>query len=253
MIRAFNARYPPAVVSIRPIHERQPFTMFDFLFAYFSGFVGGLVVALVLGPVADGATLLVASLIGHHAGQLLALAIVLRRQNSSFGALGLHVEPSDGVYLIAGVVLQIAIAAAFIPVARWTGAEGSTQSLIYEIPSVEGTILRAGLVLSLGLLTPVTEELLFRGLLPQVLGRWMSQGMSFVLAALFFAVFHLVGVTAENIVQSMVLLLPQLFIIGLILGWQTMRRRRLGVAIFIHAGFNLVLVLALLFAPETLG
>lgn len=241
------------MVSTGPILERQPFTVSDFLFAYFSGFAGALVVALVLGPVADGATLLVASLIGHHTGQLLALAIVLRRRNSSFAALGLHVEPSDGVYLIAGVVLQIAIIAAFIPVAQWIGAERSTQSLVYEIPNIEGTVLRAGLVLSVALVAPVTEELLFRGLLPQVLGRWMSQGMSFVLAALFFAVFHLVGVTTDNIVQSVVLLLPQLFIIGLILGWQTMRRRRLGVAIFTHAGFNLVAVLVLLFAPETFG
>ncbi|HVR32790.1 MAG TPA: type II CAAX endopeptidase family protein [Acidimicrobiia bacterium] len=241
------------MVSTGPIQERQPFTVFDFLFAYYSGFVGALAVAVVLGPVTDGATLLVASLVGHHAAQLLGLAIVLRRRNSSFGGLGLHVEPSDGVYLIAGVVLQIAIIAAFIPVARLIGAEDSTQSLAYEIPNVEGTLLRAGLVLSVALVGPVTEELLFRGLLPRVVGRWTSQGMSFVVAAFFFAVLHLVGVTTDNIVQSMVLLLPQLFIIGLILGWQTMRRRRLGVAIFTHAGFNLVAVLVLLFAPETFG
>jgi membrane protease YdiL (CAAX protease family) len=79
----------------------------------------------------------------------------------------------------------------------------------------------------------------------------MGRGLSYVVAALVFALFHLLGVTGDNFLQSMLLLVPQLFVVGLILGWQAMRRRRLGVAIFIHSGFNLVAVLALLFAPET--
>jgi hypothetical protein len=239
------------VASPSPLPERQRFTVADFAFTILAGFVGVFVVALAVGPANDPALLLVTSLLGQYAGHLLGLWVVLRRRGSSFGAIGLHVEPSDGLYLFGGVLLQIVIAAAFIPVAEWIGAEGSSQALTEQIPNVGGAALRAGLVVSAALVAPVTEELMFRGLVPRVLDRWMGRGPSYVVAALVFALFHLLGVTGDNFLQSMLLLVPQLFVVGLILGWQAMRRRRLGVAIFIHSGFNLVAVLALLFAPET--
>lgn len=239
------------MTSFDPVPDRQPFTISDFALTVFAGFAGVLVVALALGPLVDQATLLVASLLGQYAGHLLGLRVVLRRRGSSFGAIGLQVEPSDGVYLFAGVALQFLIVVLFAPVAEWLDAEGSTQSLAEQIPALEGTVVRALLVLSVALIAPVIEEIMFRGLLPHVLGRWMGPGMSFTVAAFVFASFHLLGVSSENFLQSVALLVPQLFLVGLVLGWQTMRRRRLGVAIFIHAGFNLVAVLALLFAPET--
>jgi hypothetical protein len=223
----------------------------DFAFTILAGFVGVFVVALAVAPANDPALLLVTSLLGHSAGQLLGLWVVLRRRRWSFGAIGLHVEPSDGLYLFVGVLLQIVIAAAFIPVADWIGAEGSSQALTVQIPNVSGAALRLGLVVSVALVGPVTEELMFRGLLPRVLDRWMGRGLSYVVAALVFAFFHLLGVTGIHFRQVILVFVPQLFVVGLILGWQAMRRRRLGVAIFIHSGFNLT-ALALLFTPETL-
>lgn len=231
--------------------DRQSFTISDFVFAMLAGYVGLFVVVIGLGPDTDAGTLLVASLLGNSAGHLLGLWIVLQRRNSSFGAIGLHVEPIDGLYVFGGMVLQIVVAAAFIPVAQWIGADESSQALARQIPGVEGTAVRVGLIVAIAFVAPVTEELMFRGLLPRVLGRWMGQGLAFAIAALVFAIVHLQGVAADSPMESVVLLLPQLFIVGLILGWQTMKRRRLGVSIFIHSGFNLIGVLALLFAPET--
>ncbi|MDX1448365.1 MAG: type II CAAX endopeptidase family protein [Acidimicrobiia bacterium] len=233
-----------------PVSRRPDFTLADFVLAVATGFVGVFVAALLLSPGAEPATLLVGSLLGQYAGHLIGLRMVVRRRGSSFGALGLHVEPSDGLYLFGGVALQIAVAAAFIPVAELIGAEGSNQALAEQIPTIEGTLLRAGLVLSVALIAPVTEEVMFRGLLPRVLRRWMGWTWAYVLAAFVFAVFHLLGVTGGSLRQSLLLLVPQLFLVGLILGWQARKRRRLGTAIFIHSGFNLVAVLALLFAPE---
>ncbi|HSJ27343.1 MAG TPA: type II CAAX endopeptidase family protein [Acidimicrobiia bacterium] len=233
------------------VPDRHGFTLSDFALTILAGFAGVFVVALTIGSIADTPVLLVASLLGQYAGHLLGLWVVVRRRQSSFGALGLHVEPSDGLYVLGGVTLQILIALAFVPVAEWIGGEGSTQSLAEQIPSVRGATLQAGLILAVALIAPVTEEIMFRGLLPRALGRWMGQGASFAVAALVFAVFHLLGVTPDDFVRSALLLLPQLFIVGLILGWQVMRRRRLGTAIFLHSGFNLVAVLALLVAPET--
>lgn len=231
--------------------ERHAFSISDFVLAVLAGYAGVFLVVIVLGADTDMGTLLVASLFGQSAGHLLGLWIVLQRRNSSFGAIGLHVEPSDGLYVLGGMLLQIVVLTAFIPVAQWIGADESTQAVAQQIPSVEGMVLRAGLIVSMALVVPVTEELMYRGLLPRVLGRWMGQGLAFTLAALVFAIVHLLGVAPDSPMESVILLLPQLFIVGLILGWQTMKRRRLGVSIFIHSGFNLIAVLALLYAPET--
>ncbi|MEX1271524.1 MAG: type II CAAX endopeptidase family protein [Acidimicrobiia bacterium] len=239
------------MATISPISEEPQFTVSDFALTVLAGFAGVLMVAVALGPFVDQATLLISSLFGQYAGHLLGMWFVLRRRGSSFGALGLDIEPSDGIYLFAGVALQFVIVLAFTPVAEWIGAEESSQTLAEQIPDLEGAAVQALLVLSVALVAPVTEEIMFRGLLPKVLGRWMGEGFSFTVAALVFAFFHLLGVSGENLAQSLMLLVPQLFLVGLVLGWQARRRRRLGVAIFIHSGFNLVAVLALLFAPDT--
>lgn len=232
--------------------NRQPFTVGDFVLVVVAGFAGVFVTALAFAGTETG-VLLVASLFGQYGGHLLGLWTVVRRRRSSFGALGLHVEASDGIYVFAGVALQILVALVFVPVAEWIGADESSQALAQQIPNIGGTVLQAGLVLNVALIAPVTEEVMFRGLLPRILQRRMGRGISFAVAALVFALFHLLGVTGDNLLQSFVLLVPQLFLVGLVLGWQTMRRRRLGTAIFLHSGFNLVAVLALLFAPEAFG
>ena len=241
------------MASASQVQPRPEFTVSDFVLTVGTGFIGVFVTALLLAPGSDPAVLLVGSLFGQYAGHLLGLWAVVRRRGSSFGALGLHVEPSDGVYLFGGILLQVGVAAAFVPVAQWIEAEGSTQTLAEQIPSIQGTALRVGLVLAVALVAPVTEELMFRGLLPRVIRKWMNWTWAYVVAALVFSLFHLMGVSGEDIAESLVLLLPQLFIVGLVLGWQARKRRRLGVAIFIHSGFNLVAVLALLFAPGAFG
>lgn len=235
------------------VQPRPEFTVSDFVLAVGTGYIGVFVAALVLAPSSDPALLLVGSLFGQYAGHLIGLWAVVRRRGSSFGALGLHVEPSDGVYLFGGVLLQVGVAVAFIPVAQWVGADGSTQTLAERIPSVQGVALQAGLVLAVALIAPVTEELMFRGLLPRAIRKWMNWTWAYVVAALVFSLFHLLGVSGDNIGQIVLVLLPQLFIVGLVLGWQARKRRRLGAAIFIHSGFNLVAVLTLLFAPGALG
>ena len=46
--------------------------------------------------------------------------------------------------------------------------------------------------------------------------------------------------------------MPQLFIVGIVLAWVTLRNGRLGPAIFIHSGFNLLAALVLLIPSELL-
>jgi membrane protease YdiL (CAAX protease family) len=52
--------------------------------------------------------------------------------------------------------------------------------------------------------------------------------------------------------QSAVVVLPPIFLLGLVLGWLTQRSGRLGPAIFLHSGWNLLAAFVLLLPPEFL-
>jgi membrane protease YdiL (CAAX protease family) len=52
--------------------------------------------------------------------------------------------------------------------------------------------------------------------------------------------------------QSAAVVLPPLFVLGLLLAWITQRSGRLGPAIFIHSGWNLLAAFVLLLPPEVL-
>ncbi len=73
-----------------------------------------------------------------------------------------------------------------------------------------------------------------------------------VTTALVFSVFHLLGLDPTRMLQAAAVVLPQLFIVGLVLAWLTLRTGRLGPAIFVHSGFNLLAAVVLLLPPELL-
>ena len=73
-----------------------------------------------------------------------------------------------------------------------------------------------------------------------------------VVSALVFALFHLLGLDPNRMLEAAAIVLPQLFIVGMILAWITFRSQRLGPAIFLHSGFNLLAAIALLLPPELL-
>lgn len=76
--------------------------------------------------------------------------------------------------------------------------------------------------------------------------------MIMVITALVFTLFHLLGLDPSRMLSAAAVVLPQLFIIGLVLAWVTLRTKRLGPAIFIHSGFNLLAAVVLLLPPELL-
>jgi membrane protease YdiL (CAAX protease family) len=73
-----------------------------------------------------------------------------------------------------------------------------------------------------------------------------------VITALVFAAFHLIGLPGDRFLQSAAVVMPQLFIVGIVLAWVTLRSGRLGPAIFTHSGFNLLAALVLLIPSELL-
>jgi len=106
-------------------------------------------------------------------------------------------------------------------------------------------------VLTAVVVAPVTEELTFRGVL---LKTFHDRGRRtiMVLTSLVFAAFHTLGLDPDRLLQAAAVVLPQLFLVGLVLAWVTVRKGRLGPAIFIHSGYNLLAAVVLLLPPELL-
>jgi len=87
-------------------------------------------------------------------------------------------------------------------------------------------------------LAPVAEELVFRGILLRSLARRFSPWAAAFGSAGAFALGHLLDPNAA-------LAVPALFVAGLVLARQVLVSGRLGGAIAMHAGFNLLSVLLL--------
>lgn len=91
---------------------------------------------------------------------------------------------------------------------------------------------RAGVVLLIvivAVLAPIIEELFFRGLFLRALEKRWGPRWALWISSLVFAAVHL-----------QLLQFPALALIGLVLGWLTLRTGRLGPAIWAHIAFNAV-------------
>jgi hypothetical protein len=111
------------------------------------------------------------------------------------------------------------------------------------------TLLKLSLVFAAVVLAPVTEEVIFRGVLLKAL-RKHSQWFIMVTTAAVFSVVHVLGVDFERFWASAALVLPPIFLLGLLLARITLRTGRLGPAIFLHSGWNLLAALVLLIPAD---
>jgi membrane protease YdiL (CAAX protease family) len=119
------------------------------------------------------------------------------------------------------------------------------------IAGADSRLLQVGLILAAVVLAPVTEELMFRGVLLRALEP-RGKRFALVVSALVFSVVHVLGLDVDMLWQSAVVVLPPIFLLGLVLGWLTQRSGRLGPAIFLHSGWNLLAAFVLLLPPEFL-
>jgi membrane protease YdiL (CAAX protease family) len=140
----------------------------DFILAVTGGLLGAFVGAAIAFDAAP-VTLLIVSLALQNAGHLIAIWFVTRRRGSSLTRMGLVVEPSDGVFLFLGAGLQIGLSLLIVPLAERLNFEGSAQEITDSISPNASATAQIVLVLLVGLLAPITEELMFRGVLYQLL------------------------------------------------------------------------------------
>jgi hypothetical protein len=154
--------------------------------------------------------------------------------------LGFRVRWSDlWIGGIPGALTQIVV----IPLLYWpllelldkptSDLEGPARSLSDRADGAGGALL---LVLVVGVLAPIFEELFYRGLVQRaLLKRGLPPSVAIGVTALVF------GATHFQLLQ-----LPGLVVAGLLFGLLAYRSGRLGPAITAHIAFNMVTVVALL-------
>jgi membrane protease YdiL (CAAX protease family) len=226
----------------------RPWSLIDFLYVFLGGLLGsGLF--LGLGTLLGGGELAVVLAL---AGQYIGHLVVLWGLSRSRDDLGFIVHGSDARYLGAGLLLQLGLAILFLPLSNLLLPEGdSAQEVSNAIAGLETTPARLIAVLTAVVMAPVTEELTFRGVLIKVFAK-MGRRATIVLTSLVFAAFHMLGLPGDQFLRAAAIVVPTIFIVGVVLAWVTLRTGRLGPAIFIHSGFNLLAALVLLIPSEML-
>lgn len=218
---------------------------------FFAVYFGGLVAAYVLAgigygisgdqPDHAGALTIGLALVGQFGGWIVGLVVVSRRKGR--GSLrtdfGFAVHIRDAWLLGIGVVLEIALALMVGPISNLV--DNQRQDVVRDLETSHGLRL-ALLVLFAGLIAPVCEELLFRGLLLSALRRRFSPEVAVAVSALVFALAH----PALDPTWGSFVIVPALFALGAISGAVAVRRGDLSASIMLHVGFNLLTTLTVL-------
>ena len=134
---------------------------------------------------------------------------------------------------MVGVGLEIALARADLPDRQ--PRDNQRQDVVKDLDQARGVHL-ALIALVAGLVAPVCEELLFRGLLLRALRRRVSPVAAVAISALVFALAHpMLDPTLGTLA-----VVPALFALGAVSGVVALRRGDLSVSILLHIGFNLL-------------
>ena len=224
----------------------RPWSYVDFVLVVLGGILGAFVAAVVTVEVDSDDLVVMISIVGQFLGHLLVIWLLARDRDPS--DLGFSVLGRDLLYLPLGALGQVVLAILFNPLARRLLPESdSAQEIGDVIGSVESTAVLVTIIAVTLLVAPVVEELMFRGVLVKAMGNSRPWTIM-VVTALVFASRHLVGLDPETFIEAAAVVLPKLFIVGVALAWVTLRTGRLGPAIMLHSGFNLVAAIAILAA-----
>ena len=236
---------------------QKQFGVSDFVAVVAAGLAGSVVaVALLLFVTEDiDANLAFAVVVPAQLGSsLLALAWVRkRRQFTGFeDAYGLTVETSDLLYLAVGVGLNILLTLAVVPLVQALQPEENPLGTVEAVQGLEGFAVVAG-ALVLGIGVPLVEELTYRGLLLRLLLQRRSERTAVIASSAIFALAHVQALRAfdgETLLIFFVVVVPVFFVLGVVMARLTIRHGRLGPAIFVHAGYDLLSFALLVLAPR---
>jgi membrane protease YdiL (CAAX protease family) len=221
--------------------------------ALFFGGLAGAVVAFAVATAVNGGEqpAEVPALVVSSAAQAVVIVGMLVYMSRSRGTgswdldFGLRFEGRDWAGVLMGLVLQlVVILLVLLPLALLLGIEDPPQQDVADVAGgAAGMVERIAVLLVIVVVAPLTEEILFRGVLLSRLRRSMKPTSAVTISAALFAGIHLIDPDAAFVV-------PGPFVIGLVLGYQALRTGRLGLSIMTHAGVNLLAAVALLFDWE---
>jgi membrane protease YdiL (CAAX protease family) len=219
--------------------SRAAWRISDALLAVFVGLVAALVAALVLGPDPDALAIFAVLVPAQTLGTLGTVAVIARNRPTWRAPLSWGWDRTDWIGILIGAGLQIGLSViAYWLVVELFGGEPPTQDVVEAaaeaISGPERLLVFVGVVM----LGPFAEEVVFRGILLGALRQRRTDRSAIVISAAAFAALHLMDPNA-------VLAVPFLFVLGLVMGSAVVTTGRLARAVAIHAGFNLVSVLAL--------
>jgi uncharacterized protein len=220
----------------------------DFALAWVVGLLAGVVaIGLVVSGAGDELTAGESAvlLVAQDSATIGWLVLVAHRKGmGSLGAdFGFTRRPPDGWgsligWVFAGVGLQVVV---LLPLYLLQEVHGddATQGVVDAINRGSGAgkfALAAGALL----LAPVTEELLYRGVLLRSLLRRCSPGLAVLISAAVFAGVHLADPSIGTVIA-----LPALLLVGLVCGYQAVRTGNLWRPVALHVGFNALAVVNL--------
>lgn len=171
------------------------------------------------------------------AGTLGYALAVARRRGPVKDVLALRGRWADLVGLAVGAGIQVVGAAVAVAIVEtFFGGEVPGQEVVTDAAGATGWVARGFVVLGLVVLGPIAEEVVFRGmLLPALLPKGRRRAV--VVSSAWFAGIHLIDPGAAFSV-------PFLFVLALVLANERLRTGRLARPVAIHAGFNLITVVA---------
>jgi membrane protease YdiL (CAAX protease family) len=146
----------------------------------------------------------------------------------------LHVSSSDWPFLLYGVGLLFVSGILLTGLFSWLGVEAPTQEVVEAAESSDNIGELAVIVLVIAVLAPILEEMLFRGVLLDVLKSRLALNPAIWITGITFGLVHLTD-------PATLLLVPALAGLGVILGYVRMRSGgSLSRPILMHMGFNAV-------------
>jgi membrane protease YdiL (CAAX protease family) len=168
-----------------------------------------------------------------------AIHIVVSERGGHLRDLGIRGKffGAVGIGLIAFVVVQ-----PFIQLLAVLEERAASHGWIPEIPvqqiiqviarTQSGSVLALAAIVTV-VVAPISEEMLFRGLLQPALGRWTGRGSAILLSAAFFAAAHMD-----------LYAMPMLLVLGIALAYVYDRTRSLAAPVALHMTFNGMTLLA---------
>lgn len=228
----------------------RTWSVVDFILIMLGGFLGAAVFTGIGLAIDDDELFIILALAGQYVGHLFIFWVLNRSKPPD--SIGLEARGRDSAYIAAGLGLQLGLSILFLPLVLLLFPDGGpAQEIGSVISELTTTTARVASMFISVVLAPITEEIAFRGVLIKAMGD-RSRRTLILGSAAVFSLFHVLGLASTSFVQAAVIVLPQLFLVGAVLAWVTLRTGRLGPAIFLHSGFNLLAAIVLLVPADVL-